>query len=408
MRSRVVGLVAVGLVALLASGCGRGGAEQVPKQQAVPVQVEQVAIGNIRETISFSGEVAAGSEIQVMSKVGGRVIRVPVMVGQEVRKGDLLVELEAQELTVAVRQAKAAVAMASANLQNALGAGVLVQLQAAVRQTKVSHGNAESGLIRMETLYREGAIALQQLEGARFQAQVAESQYHLAQEQLAIFERGEGQPQVLAAQLQQAEAGLEMARLNLSNARIVAPVTGLVAARAAQVGNLASPGMPLVTLVVLDGITVTARLTEQAVGLLSPGMAVEVEVPAIAGTLAGKVWEVAPGALGGTRSFLVKVRVAAADGLRPGMFARLHLVTAEKPEAVLLPRTAVLEQDRRYFAFTVKDGKALRREVTIGLQDEKFTEIITGFAVGEAVIIAGQQFLEDGAAVLVVQGGGES
>lgn len=399
MRQKVVGWAAVSLLILLVSGCGRSGAEPVTEQEAVSVQVEQAAVGSIRETVGFSGEVAAGSEVQVMPKVGGRIIRVAAAVGREVRKGDLLVELEARELAMAVRQAEAAVEMARANLQNAKTGGALAQLQAAVRQAEASYNNAQTILSRMEMLYQEGAIALQQLESARLQAEVAESQASLAREQFAIFERGEGQIQVLEAQVRQAEVGLEMAQLNLSNARILSPISGLVVAITAEAGNLASPGLPVVTLAGLEGVTVTARLTEQSVGLFSPGNAVEVEVPAIGLTLPGKVREVAPGAVAGTRSFLVKAQVASTEGLRAGMFARLRLVAAESVEAVLVPRAAVLEQDERHFVFTVKDGKALRREVTVGLQDEQFAEILTGLAAGETAITAGQQFLEDGTTV---------
>jgi multidrug efflux pump subunit AcrA (membrane-fusion protein) len=405
MRKRIFCWAAVGLLMLFASGCGRSGAEPVMEEEAVAVQVEQATLGSIRETVAFSGEVAAGSEVQVMPKAGGRIIRVTAAVGQEVRKGELLVELEARELTMAVRQAEAAVEMARANLQNAKTGGALAQLQAAVRQTEASYNNAQTILRRMEMLYSEGAIALQQLESARLQVEVAGSQASLAREQLAIFERGEGQAQVLEAQVRQAEVGLEMAQLNLSNARILSPVSGLVVAITAEPGNLASPGLPLVTLAGLDGVTVTARLTEQAVGLFSLGMAVEAEVPAIGVTLQGEVREVAPGAVAGNRSFLVKAQVPAADGLRAGMFARLRLVAAESAGAVLLPRMAVLEQEGRHFVFTVKDGKAVRREVTVGLQDEQFTEILTGFAAGEKVITAGQQFLEDGTTVRFEEGG---
>ncbi|MBS3898431.1 MAG: efflux RND transporter periplasmic adaptor subunit [Dethiobacter sp.] len=399
MMKKIFAWTAAGLLMLFATGCGRSGAEPVLEQEAVSVKVEEAAVGTIREMVVFSGEVAAVSEVQVTPKAGGRIIRVAAAVGEEVRKGDLLVELETRELAMAVRQAEAALETAKANLQSAKTGGALAQLQAAVRQAEASYHNAQTILRRMEMLYREGAIALQQLDSARLQAEVAASQNMLAREQLAIFERGEGQVQVLEAQVRQAEIGLEMAQLNLSNARILSPVSGLVVALTAEVGNLASPGLPLVVLTGLDGVTVTTRLTEQAVGLFSPGMAVEVEVPAIGLTLPGVVREVAPAAVDGTRSFLVKVRVSAADGLRAGMFARLRLVAAESAEAVLVPRTAVLERDGRHFVFTVNDGKAVRREVTVGLQDEKLIEILTGFAVGEKVITVGQQFLQDGTMV---------
>lgn len=398
MRNRLVILLAAGLVLLSAAGCGRGGAQQ-QAVGAVTVRTEPASVGAIRETTSFSGEVTAGSEIQVLPKLAGRIIRVAVAVGQEVDKGELLVELEAQELAVAVRQAEAAAEMARANLQSLKAGGTLAQLQAAARQAEAGYLNARSTLERMELLYREGAIALQQLEGARLQVQVTESQYSLASEQLAIFERGEGQIQVLAAQVRQAEAALEMARLNLSHARITAPVAGKVMSLTAEVGNMASPALPAATLLGPGGVTVTARVTEQAVGLFSPGLPVEVEVPAKGMIVSGDVREVAPGAAAGARSFLVTVRVAEAGGLRPGMFARVRLAVAENTAAVLVPREAVLEQEGRFFVFTVQDGKAERREVTVGLRDEKFAEIISGIVAGEAVITAGQQFLEDGAAV---------
>lgn len=406
MRHRVIGCVTVVLILLVSAGCGRGGAARVTEQAAVPVRVEQASVGAIRETVSFSGEVAAGSEVQVTPKLGGRVTRVEVTVGQEVRKGALLVELEAQALAVAVRQAEAAVEMARANLQSLKAGGTLAQLQAAAQQTEANYNNARKTLERLEMLYREGAIALQQLEGVRLQAEVAESQHSLAREQLAIFERGEGQILVLAAQVRQAEAGLEMARLNLSQARITAPVAGKVLSLNAEVGSMASPAQPVAILLGPGGVTVTARVTEQFVGLFLPGEQVEVEVPATEAIASGEVREVAPGAVAGTKSFLVRVRVAEAEGLRPGMFARIRLTVAENTAAVLLPHAALLERDGRHFVFTVKEGRAERREVTAGLQDEKSVEITGGVTAGEAVITAGQQFLEEGAAVLVEGEGG--
>jgi RND family efflux transporter MFP subunit len=399
MRSRAAILLAAGLVLLLGAGCGRSGAQQAAEREAVTVRTEAVSTGAIRETISFSGEVAAGSEIQVVPKTAGRITRVAVAVGQEVEKGDLLVQLEAEELALAVSQAEAALEMARANLKSVKAGGTLAQLQATARQAEAGYLNAGSTLERMELLYREGAIALQQLETARLQAQVAESQYSLASEQLAVFERGEGQVQVLAAQVRQAEAGLEIARLNLSRAQIVAPVAGRVQAVNAETGNMASPAMPVITMLGPEGVTVTARLTEKSVVQFSPGKQVEVEVPAADVTLSGKVQEISPGAVTGARAFLVKIRVAETEALRPGMFARVRLPVAENPEALLVPRASVLEREGRYFVFTLKEGRAIRREVTIGLQDEKFTEVVDGVALGEAVITAGQQFLEDGAPV---------
>ncbi len=387
---------------MLLSGCGGG--EVAGEPDPVPVRVAAVTAGFISESVSFSGEVTAGSEVQVVPKTAGRIARVAVSVGQEVHKGDLLVELEAQELAVGLRQAEASVEMARANLKSVQSGGTLAQLKSAAEQSEANYHNVLVNLERMESLYLEGAVSLQTLEGVRLQKVVAESQYSLAKEQLEIFERGEGQVEVLQAQVKQAEAGLEMARLNYNNSRITAPVDGVVAMVNAEVGNMASPGMAVATVVGVEGVTVSARLTEQTVGLVYQGMPVVVEVPSLGVVLSGEVRDVAPSPLSGTRSYPVKVRVLDAGSVKPGMFARLQVDVAKSANAVLVPREAVLEKDGERYAFTVVDKKAVRKTVTVGLQDEEFTEIKGGLVVGDTIVVTGQHFLRDGAVVLVVEG----
>jgi len=385
---------------LFAAGCGSQDDESA-EPDAVPVRVEEVSAGAISETINFSGEVTAGSEVQVVPKTAGKIIRVAARVGDEVRQGDLLVELEAKELAVTVKQAEAAVEMARANLRSAQSGGTLAQLKAATEQAEANCTNTRANLQRIESLYLEGAVSLQQVEGARLQFKVAESQYNLAREQLELFERGEGQVEVLRAQVTQAEAGLEMAKLNYGNARITAPVNGVISSVNAEVGNMASPGTPVVTIVNVEGVTVSVMLTEQTIGMVARGLSVEVEIPSLGQNFQGEISDVAPSRLTGTKSYPVKVCILDAPGVKPGMFARLKLAVARSEDAVLMPRTALVEREGEYFIFSVKDGKAVRRAVAIGLENEQYAEILSGFAVGEEVIVAGQQYLQDGSPVFL-------
>lgn len=402
MRKKIAWLLVA--LALLPAGCGRRATAVPGEPDPVPVRLAEVVTGPISEGLSFAGEVAAGSEVQVVPKVAGRVKRVAASVGQAVKKGDLLVELEAEELAAALRQAEAAAEVARANLQSARLGGALLQLRAAAEQSRANYLNAKSTLERMEVLYAEGAVSLQQLEAARLQHQVAQSQYSLAVQQLESFERGEGQVAVLEAQVKQAEAALELARLNYSNSRITAPVDGVVAALSAEAGNMVSPGMPVAVLVDLEGATVTARLTEQAARVLFVGMAVTVQAPDLGESFAGEVKEVAPAPVAGARAFPVKVRVFAASRLRPGMFVRLHVNVAGREDALLVPRAALLEQDGSYHVFTVKDGAAVKRKVAVGLLSEQHGEIKSGLEAGERIVVAGQHFLRDGSPVLVEEG----
>lgn len=402
MKKRFIVVIVLALAVLL-TGCGKE-VEEAGEPDPTPVRLEAAFTGSVRESVSLSGEVTAGSEVQVVPKTAGRIARVAVQVGQEVKKGDLLVELEAQELAIGLRQAEAALEMARANYRSAQSGGTLAQLRAGKQQAEANYNNTKSTVERMEALYLEGGISLQQLEGTRLQFQVAESQYNLAKQQLESFERGEGQVEVLAAQVKQAEAGLEMARLNYNNARITAPVDGVVAMLAAEVGNMASPGMPVANLVDVAGVTVSARLTEQTVGMAAPGMAVKVELSTTGQVLNGEIREVAPSPLTGTKSYPMTIRVFDAEGVRPGMFARVMIDVAASDDTVLVARTALLEEDGKYHLFTVKDGKAVKTSVTVGLKDDSNAEIKSGLPVGERVVVAGQHFLRHGAPVLVEEG----
>jgi HlyD family secretion protein len=404
MRKRFACLLLVLVTSLFVlSGCGGGGGA-VGEPDPIPVRLGKVNIGPVSENVAFSGEVAAGSEVHVVPKTAGRISRVAVNMGQEVHKGDLLIELEAQELAVGLRQAEAAVEMARASLKNVESGVTLSQLKASVHQAEANYNNVKNNLERMEALYLEGAISLQALEGSRLQYVVAESQANLAKEQLAIFERGEGQVEVLRAQVKQAEAGLEMARLNYNNARITAPVDGVVAMVNAEVGNMVSPGMPVATIVDMEGVIVKARLTEQTVGLVFPGMAVDVEVTSLGKIFAGEVREVAPSSQTGTKSFLVNVKLLDAAGVKPGMFARLKIDVASRDSAVLIPREALLEKDGEHYVFTVEDSKAVKRVVTVGLKDEQSVEVTSGLAVGDSIVVIGQHFLRNNALVMVTEG----
>ncbi len=391
------------LLALALTGCA-GDAKTAAEPDPVPVRVSRAISGSISEEISFSGEVAAGREVQVMPKTAGRVAAVEFAVGQEVKKGDLLVRLEAEELAVMVKQAEAALEMARANLKNARSGAALAQLKAAEEQSLANLEAVKSNLARMEMLYEEGAVSLQQLEGVRLQHRVAESQYNLAREQAETFRRGEGQLEILAAQVRQAEAGLEMARLNYRNSLVTAPVSGVVSLRNAEVGAMVAPGAPVAVIADMERVLVTARVTEQTLRLLAPGMAVAVEVPSLGAVFAGEVREVAPAAAAGGRSYPVRIALAEAKEARPGMFARVRVAAASRAEAVLVPRAALLEQGGVFYAYSVRDGRAKRREVTVGLRDENYVEVQSGFAPGDLVVTAGHHFLRDGLPVLVEEG----
>lgn len=391
------------VLTLLLPGCGKSTTNSV-EADPVAVRVTAVSKGDISEAVSFSGEILAAGEVHVIPKAAGRIAKVEARTGQAVKKGDLMVLLDAQELALAVKQAEAAADMARANYKNAQSGSALAQLEASFRQAEANYEHARKQLEALEKLAEQGAAPQQQLEAARLQYTVAESQYLLVKGQLAAHQRGEGQLEILSAQVRQAETALELARLNYSNARIKAPVDGIVASVNAVTGNFASPGVPVVTLLSGDRAQVTARVTEQTVSRIRPGMGATVEIPSAGATFSGEVSELSPSALPGTRFFPVKIALNDAAHVKPGMFAKIYLIKEESRDTILLPRGAVLEDNGKYYVFTVKDGKAKRLNVSVGLSDENFVEAKSGVGVGELIVTMGQHFLREGTAVLVEGG----
>lgn len=398
---RKFALLVLGLaMILLLAACGQ---KTVGEDGVVPVAVRvmQAERGDIVEAFSFSGEVAAGGDVQVIPRVAGKIERVSVKPGDSVKIGDLLVQLAAKELALAVRQAEAALEMAKANDNSARTGSGLAQLQANVRQLEINYNLVWDQLQTMEALFGEGGLSLQQLNEVRARVEIAKSQYNLGKSQLEAHQRGEGQLEILAAQVKQAEVGLEMARLNYKNAVITAPVAGTVSLVNAEPGNFASPGMPVITLITGAAKQVVARLTEQSVLKVSVGMNVNIEVPVLDRIFVGEIKEVSPAVATGTKFYIVKVELSKDANVMPGMFARLQLTQNEATNVVLLPRTAILENEGRHYAFILKDGKAVRRDLVLGLTDETFAEIKAGITAGDVVVIAGQHFLRDGVLVQI-------
>lgn len=396
--------------------------------ELVAVEVMQVTTGEVAETVEVSGTIQPAAQIGVVSKIPGRVQKVRVDVGQAVRAGDVLVELERSELAAQVRQAEAAVAAARAGSRQALSAaetqlavasGQYESSQAMLRQAQTNLKSATDNLERMRDLYGKHAVTKQQLELAETQADVARAQVESAQAAVesarsglegarrhlsvvkAPLEVGGQQIQSGEAAVIQAEAALELARAQLANAIVVAPVGGVIASRTINPGELASPGVPLLGIVEVDELYVEVNLTESLVGRVRNGMTVAVKVDAFPErSFTGRISNLAPAADPRTRTFPARVRLANPGGeLKPGMFATAALSTARRSGVVVVPTSALVDRNGQSVVFVVEDGKAVEREVTVGLRNREVVEIKSGLKPGEQLVIRGHLQLADGVAV---------
>jgi len=231
-----------------------------------------------------------------------------------------------------VAQAQAAVDTAQANLTK-IQAGArpeqIAQAQVLLDSAKTSYTNAKNDFDRNQQLSTAGAISQAQLETAQTQLSAAQAQYSSAQDQLEMLTKGETKEtiDVLQAQVKQAQAALDLAKTQLAYGTIVSPVSGTVSAKNINVGELASPGVTLLSVVNVDSLFINASLPAGLVGSVKDGQEVVVKVSEIPDKeFPGEVSMVDPVIDSRSTSVIVKIQIKNPDPiLKPGMLAEIGL-----------------------------------------------------------------------------------
>lgn len=384
------------LLALTSTGCR---ADRAEEKTSVPVIVAKAAVGRLDRSERLSGKVMAGEEVTLAPKIAGKVGAVLVDMGQEVKAGQVLLRLDAPEIEAAVRQAEAAVRVAEAGLnQAALG---VERAKAALEQAQEGHRLAEANYERGKVLLEQEAISQADFE-ARFEQPYVTAAGALKTAEAAYRQAVDQKENLAPAQLAQAQAALSAARTNRANTVVTAPISGMVASRNVDPGELALPQVPALTIVAIDPVLVEIGATEEQISGIEVGQEVRVFIPAArAAPFSGKIKSISPAPDPRSKAYTVRVTVANPDHLiKPGMFAEVALGAGA--EAVLVPRDAVVMRDGTPVLFVVQRNKAILRRVETGASDGRKIEIRKGLKPGERVVVSGQGRLVSGTPVTVV------
>ena len=409
------------------SGCASRGTAGLQGEQAKPVRVTPMQIGLMEKVLSFTGTVEPVEKAEIFSKIPGKVEAVYCREGDRVAAGQVLVQIEDEDLKAAVVQAEAALEMAQARVSQArAGEGLqniktrtdIVQAQNAVNQAEAQYKMAKTDLSRMTNLFNEGAIPRQQLDVAEMNEEVSRKALDSARETLRLAKASVAQDRirkedlhVAHAGVSQAEAMLLTARTQLGYARIISPIAGVVTFRGVEPGEMicASTMMraaPLLKVVDNSEVTIEASVPEKDISLFAEGRPVRILIDALKpGKFSGKVTTLVPAADRQSRSFRVKVSpLSCGEILKSGMFARIQVVSYRNPRALLITREALLDRDGKKVLFVVDKNVAHMKEVKPGTCDEKNYEIVSGVGNGDLVVTAGQTILNDGDMVNVEGG----
>lgn len=330
-------VTAMVIVLVLLTGCGKARQERAASQPEIPpaqVQTTTVQTRSMPSLEEVVGTVRAKLRATIEAKASGRIVELPVVLGQAVKAGDLLARLDAPEIKARLDQAEAGV-------------------QQAERDWK-----------RVSSLYNQQAAT--------------RADYDAAQ-----------------SRLEQSKAAVNEARALLDYIEVKAPFNGVVTRKAADVGDLAAPGKPLVELEDPSHLQMEADVPEAIAGTIKPGakMAIRAGVPA--GELTGTVAEIAPTADPLSRTFRVKLDLQNDRGFMSGQFARLAVPVGETT-SMRVPASAVVQRGQMEIVFAVENQHARLHLVKTGRQLKEEIEILSGLDSGDSVVIDNASQLVDG------------
>ena len=363
----------------LLSSCGN----QPPSRPAtspsasVAVQVATVSTQEWPAVYEATGTIRARTAGTISSQVMGYVQQVNVQAGDRVRQGQILITLDARELEEGVRGVEAG----RAEVQSAIP-----EAESAVAAAKANLDLAQTTFKRMEELAAKESISNQEFDEASARVKAAQANYEMARSK-----RGQLDPR-----LARAEQQVRSATIMRDYVRIAAPFSGIVTAKSVERGNLATPGVPLLT-IEQDGVyRLEASVDESRLPSARAGATVEVALEGVERRLNARVSEVVPAVDAASRSSIVKIDLPAVPQLRSGMFGRAFFPVGSRT-VVVVPANSIVERGQLQSVFVAEGGIARTRLVTTGQRAKDAVEVLSGLSAGEQVVTPIPAGLQDGA-----------
>lgn len=308
--------------------------------ELIPVQTALVEKKDLNISKTFSGTLEGEEQANIVSKIPERVIGIRIKVGDYVSAGQLLVELDKSGASSQYYQAEAAFV------------------------------NAERDMKRMEALFADGAVSRQMLDGVQTQYKVSKANFEAAK----------------------------------SIVELTTPISGVVTAVNANVGDLTQVGMPLVVVANINKMKIIFRVGEADVASLSSNQAIEVFSELKPSLIqSGRILQISKSAEVQSRSFEVKAifNNTSDKWFKPGMFCRTKVNLNSQKGSLVIPNTAIIYEAERKAVYVIKNNIAAYRIIETGITDGLITEVLNGLNEGEVIATIGTNNLKESAAVHV-------
>jgi len=394
------------------------------REETTLVEIVPVNQGSISKEIRFTGSIEANTEVKVFPMISAKIEAMKFELGNPVKRGDLIALLESEDLKAQVAQAEAAlhgIRAKWAQMEVGARSEEIALAEDLVTKARANLKNAENNYERLKGLFNRGVIAKREFDSAELVYTVAQADLNSAQKQLDMLMQGATKEdrQALLAQVRQAEATLDLARIRLSYTRIISPIDGTISQRFFDPGNLAVPTQTLVTIVQMDSVKGIVYFPEDQIRFMVPGTEAKLMVVTHPDyVFHGTIDKVSPTLDPTTRMYSAEIKVLNEKHLlRPGMFTTVTLSVDPHLNALLVPKEAVLYTEeyqensnsnqggisQNKYIFVIREGKAYRRKVSLGHESAYVVEVCEGVEKGEDVVVRGLHQLNDGDRITIVK-----
>jgi len=402
-------IASLAVAAALLAGCGKAKEEAAEAEAPTPVLVEAAVLGAIDHVVTADAILSPINLANVTPKISAPVRRFLVNRGDHVRAGQLIAELESGDLAAAAEEAKFQYQQAQAAAATTTGATVVedqAKAQADVQSAQSAFDAAKKLYDSRVALQKEGALAQKQVDETRLQMVQAQTQLETAQQHLRSVNSVSRQETVKGAQAQAnaAKAHADTLGVQLSYARILSPINGIVADRPANTGEMVAAGMPMISIVDISQVRAITNVPVKDAESIRVGRPARVAGPD--GDIPGTVTVVSPSANPNATTVEVWVQIAnPGERLKPGATARVSIIAETIQNTLVVPTSALLNGDggKQKVMVISADSVAHERPVTVGVRQGNRVQILSGIQQGDQVVTSGGLGLEDKAKVAIQQ-----
>jgi len=356
---------------------------------AVAVQSAAVEVRDLQRTVEAVGSLDPNEEITVSNQVEGMVSKVFVDLGDSVKAGQVIAQLDTSELELAVRQQTAALQQELARLGlTETSADIDDATTSLVRQASATFSEAGVQLERTKGLVAQGLVPRQQLDEQQARYNVAEAVLNAARENVRN----------IRATITARRVSLALAQKKLADAKVIAPINGFIKERLISEGLYLKVNSPVVIIVQNSPLKLRFDVPENAFDSVRLNGPVQFQIDSFPNQkFNGKISRIAPSVDRQSRTMKVEAIVNNTDGvLKPGLFARVTILTGRRDKALTVPTAAVFQFAGLEKVFVIENGKIAERIVRSGSQNETFIEIVEGVKEGDVVATSNLGSLQTG------------